>query len=1323
VVAVEELTMESRQSQTAEAFGRLVDEELAKLDTSYSTDATPERTVTAYHRAAAVLSTFDTSLRPAGEPAPGESIEHALVDAEPLVRSGEIQFRLLPDVRRHVLEALGTPEAMRAAREANRARPSDSVQLMFDRYVAGTAPTLEQQTLGELASTFEIAPWLLGLMPTVPTPQQVRARIDVETLLSPFEDLVGAHFGGREKELNELSDYVGVLGPSTFLESVRRGVQEVFSLHEKPPLVIYGPGGYGKSTLMSRFILQHARLDDAQRFPFVYIDFDRATIAADEPLTILVEAVRQLGIQYVHAQPRGNELREAWRVRMGRSRRSPVGRSSSASPPRPPVRRERAPFIEDFKSFLSTLDLDDRPMLLVLDTFEEVQRRSTAYVRELWLFLAELQKANPRLRTVLSGRAPVKGVGFDGEPLATQLRELERLDVDASSAILEKQGLPPDMARRIASRVGGSPLTLKLAAQLVKKISSAPDGHVTEELDEDALGRAVAEGEIERYLYTRILEHIGDERVRALAHPGLVLRRVTADLILRVLAEPCDLKITSAQDAQKLFDGLRQEVSLVTPTDQADALRHRPDLRQLMLRFMERTDKDRVPLIHRGAADYYRERNLTDPIERAEEIYHRLALGEYGPKLDERWLSGVETWLFSALEELPPAARTWLATRLRVELPPEDRGEALLEVWERDADRRARELLALHQAQSALGVVQERTDRSAASPLFLTQTEIFSALGRHDEALETLDRGIRRAFESGSDALRTDLQIAAARLELERSRSPEAHKRLDEVEPLAVRRNDTLHLMSIALTRMDAFRAGRTDAGEEGEEVVALREQLRDWCAATSDEQLMTNIDLTRRVGSEIGARDPAALVRAIRLAGIGTPERHQLRILGDALEEWDRQLMQDDRSEAAQSKDATPLSRLVYFGDASERTWKSFVLTAPVADIDAACRRIVQEFTPPPHVAAVLARILGGTASESVPSVEESRPARAAFSLEAPQMVRAAEALLDAYPSRNALQNLLEFRFGRNLSAITAEKDVRSTVSDLIAGAHAEGWDADLLFGAYEGNPGNRQLSALVRDLDLVTSPGDVVDRLARSRPDVDPHQLATRLATLQGQVCRIEPSGLNGGPYATGFLVGPDVVCTVASALMALVNGPSPPDRVRLRFDYVRRDDLTGETGTAYSLHTRGWLVDRADHLDLVCVRLAGEPGRQPIGGTRALPDAPPRNWMQLPERSSTLEPGAPIVLIQYPQSEPLKVTLHDRGVERLAAGGRELRYRAGTSPGAAGAPIFDAGLQLIGMHNGSVGGWRNIGLKKGTPITPIIEWLRSRGTLGVATGATAL
>src|SRR5262245_50293042 len=186
----------------------LVEEELKKLDTSYHAETAPLAPVTAYHRAAAVLATFDTSLHPAGEPAPGETIEHALVDAEPVVQSNLLRFQLLPDVRRRVLESMGNAAAMQRARTANPAAPVDPLQRMFARPRTHSAPPLERQTVTELAASFEVARWLHGVLPGVPTTEQVRSRIEFETLLSPFETLVGAHFGGREKELAQLRDYV-----------------------------------------------------------------------------------------------------------------------------------------------------------------------------------------------------------------------------------------------------------------------------------------------------------------------------------------------------------------------------------------------------------------------------------------------------------------------------------------------------------------------------------------------------------------------------------------------------------------------------------------------------------------------------------------------------------------------------------------------------------------------------------------------------------------------------------------------------------------------------------------------------------------------------------------------------------------------------------------------------------------------------------------------------------------------------------------------------------------------------------------------------------
>ena len=47
--------------------------------------------------------------------------------------------------------------------------------------------------------------------------------------------------------------------------------------------------------MIAKFILDHQNI--SQRFPFVYIDFDRPSIVAEEPLTILIEAARQLSTQ------------------------------------------------------------------------------------------------------------------------------------------------------------------------------------------------------------------------------------------------------------------------------------------------------------------------------------------------------------------------------------------------------------------------------------------------------------------------------------------------------------------------------------------------------------------------------------------------------------------------------------------------------------------------------------------------------------------------------------------------------------------------------------------------------------------------------------------------------------------------------------------------------------------------------------------------------------------------------------------------------------------------------------------------------------------
>ncbi len=68
----------------------------------------------------------------------------------------------------------------------------------------------------------------------------------------------------------------------------------------RPPLVIHGPGGAGKSTLISKFILDHAGPDRAQPMAFILLDFDRRALDPAKPDALLTEVAQQVRTQFPH---------------------------------------------------------------------------------------------------------------------------------------------------------------------------------------------------------------------------------------------------------------------------------------------------------------------------------------------------------------------------------------------------------------------------------------------------------------------------------------------------------------------------------------------------------------------------------------------------------------------------------------------------------------------------------------------------------------------------------------------------------------------------------------------------------------------------------------------------------------------------------------------------------------------------------------------------------------------------------------------------------------------------------------------------------------
>ncbi|HEX5601082.1 MAG TPA: hypothetical protein VFX63_00985 [Pyrinomonadaceae bacterium] len=707
----------------ASKLNDLLDAELQESDVRWS-----------YRKAASVLSSFDMqSIQPFDGPEGDQdaALESLYSESQLILDANRRpRWMLRSDTRRAALERLESVDNIRKALLNVSDRPNDPLQKMLEDYIFEKAPPLENQSHQQLLRTLQISEWLNGIVTGVPEPQVVLHRLEIENLLASFRFLVGDHFRGRTAELARLSEYVGVMDASSFTTLVTRGFRQFFSFSEKPPLVLHGPGGVGKSTLLAKFILDHVMLAtsssptetsdvDSNRFPFAYLDFDRPSLIAEEPVTLLLEALRQMEVQFPNSSTSLKKVRDAWNQRIERrtSRRRQPADSAEGGASRID---KRDLFLDEFAEEMKPLLTGGKPLLFILDTFEEVQYRSSAFVEEVFDFLESLQRRIPTLRTVLSGRAPIESVKFKTEGVPISI-----FDTEIAQGFLQSHGITdPELARLVAVQVGGSPLTLKLAVELLRREDPGAKG-IKNLKTRDGLLKKLDDGAIQVQLFTRILEHIHDRDVAKLAHPGLVLRRITPELILKVLAGPCEVDVPNIERARELFAELGREVALVSQAGD-NALIHRSDLRKVMLEPLRKDKAEKVKQIHRNAIEYYQA--FDDGVSRAEEIYHRLSLGIERQNLEGRWADGVQQNLGSAIEELPLKSRAFLAAKLKLEVDESVWQEAELEDWEIHARMRATDLLALRQPLAALNILRQRQERTFGSPLLMLERDTIVAL-------------------------------------------------------------------------------------------------------------------------------------------------------------------------------------------------------------------------------------------------------------------------------------------------------------------------------------------------------------------------------------------------------------------------------------------------------------------------------------------------------------------------------------------------------------------------------------------------------------------
>ncbi|PND38316.1 hypothetical protein C1O66_12805 [Paucibacter aquatile] len=627
--------------------------------------------------------------------------ETVLQLSEPSITATGTEWELRRDARTEVLQLASGSTELTAAVARTATRFADPVSEALRLTLSGQTLVDESMALPRLEALRVAASVLSGVEAvTPPMPlNQLDGLIRKRRMIEQFERVCGKDYErdvvGRDDELERLRAFVGAVSAKSLIDTVTRTFGHLKRvLTGRKPLVLWGTGGVGKTTLLSRFMLEHMNAGD-RKYPVAYLDFDRPSISPKDHFGMFAEICQQVSAQFEALEAGLSELRDR-----------ALALQSESVAQGPDSGRLLQELVDAFHQQVDTL-LDSlestfewqRPVLLVLDTFEIVQYDANQVVH-IERFLRPFVTADwPRLRLVISGRRRLDG--FAGE---VDQEELKGIDVHGAATLLgrlaERASKPMspkvaiELAEMLATRRKGltleklrvHPLRIRMAAGLLTPDCPESGNEIARsimaELASGETGDA-ATCMINGILIRRILNHVRDDRVRALADPGLVVRRITPEVIVRVMGpgtpapNPAipdfDPSAIDERQAQDIFDAFSREVSLVERD--LTALRHRQDVRNEMLPLIRLRDRPQFDLLHRLAFDYFSEKAAEgDPAAGAEAVYHGLWRGESFEALDRLWTVGRVTDARIDPEEFPAGsdAELFLKVRNREGLLPEE---------------------------------------------------------------------------------------------------------------------------------------------------------------------------------------------------------------------------------------------------------------------------------------------------------------------------------------------------------------------------------------------------------------------------------------------------------------------------------------------------------------------------------------------------------------------------------------------------------------------------------------------------------------------------
>lgn len=734
--------------------------------------------------------------------APGEAEGEARRDAESVVLGfaetahdpDGVKWSLKREARAEVVQATLDTEELQRAIKRTQSRFVDPISEALRDCLTQRADAIAVLSLKSPDATRIAVSSLSGVSGlNLPDLDDLDREIEFRRLLAHFERMIGqradqadpqdgAHrFFGRGEEMERLRDYVGVIRADSTLQWAKRIGRFVSrAIQGRAPMMVWGVGGVGKTTLISKFMLEHAKAA-VSRFPFAYLDFDRTTVSARRRAGLLAEMCLQTGSQFKELSGPMAALRaEVLQLAHSLETTDEFENISLIAPYAVKFRQ----LIDDHLASLESLFEWARPFLLVFDTFEVVQY-SDENVTDLEEFIRGFSNEGesgmwPRMRLIISGRKKVTSFlgtveelqlgALDAEGSAEMLLALAR-DANKTITRADAKKLAAAVAKATREPTGGvQPLRLRLIGELfrnTKESGRAIVTSLTKELNRPLKSKGLAaQVLIDGVLIRRVLSHIVDPRVKALADPGLVVRRITPEVIKDVMtrgtsnpssgeAEDADTFavepwVIDDAEARSIFDAFRREVTLVE--SDGDALRHRPDVRQQMLPLIRVRRPKRFESLNRLAFDYFRTRAKSDGAAAAEAVYHGLWLNEPLTDLNLLWREepGLRPRIDAEEFDSGSPANIFVRAKGRAALAADEVSKLPREVALDWLDKRSADLLeerriedAIQAIRTAAGDNYEALDERAGTAAVLAR--LLYRAGLWDDAARLAARHIDRA--------------------------------------------------------------------------------------------------------------------------------------------------------------------------------------------------------------------------------------------------------------------------------------------------------------------------------------------------------------------------------------------------------------------------------------------------------------------------------------------------------------------------------------------------------------------------------------------------